>query len=231
MQQTRLGSSSVTSPVVTACSSVMLQTSCPPGTSFPTCFLWLLPSKFGSKLWMGRSCPFSIRLWVDWSVSPCGCWYPPFRAELCQCRCLRKEVLGSSLTLPSCLLRRGLATYPHSPVPRCFAEDLYQSPSVVFPACFLPFLLWHKKSFRSGCSHPGYAVGVDISKRAATVLLLVLWRLSGPGLGVRQEHKTRSLLLASKPVIPQSAVIPGRTGLTAALQLACLNGYKSRALS
>lgn len=58
MQQTRLGSSSVTSAVVTACSLVVLQTSCPPGTSFPTCFLWLLPSEFGSKLRIGRSSPF-----------------------------------------------------------------------------------------------------------------------------------------------------------------------------
>jgi len=70
MQQTRLGSSSVTSAIVTACSLVMLQTSCPPGTSFPTCFLQLWPSKFIRKLlgplmgWTGRfwdpACPFQI---------------------------------------------------------------------------------------------------------------------------------------------------------------------------
>lgn len=102
-------------------------------------------------------------------MSPCGCWYPPFRADLWQCRCLRKDVLGSSLTLPSCLLRCGLATYSHNPVPRCFAEEPYQSPSVAFPACFLSFLLWDKKSFRSGCSHPGYTLGVDISKRSVSL--------------------------------------------------------------
>lgn len=51
MPQTRLGSPSVTSAIVTACSSVMLNTSCPPGMSFPTCFPQLCPSRFGRSCW------------------------------------------------------------------------------------------------------------------------------------------------------------------------------------
>lgn len=119
MQQTRLGSSSVTSAIVTACSFVMLQTSCPPGTSFPTCFLQLWPSKFGSKLLMGRTGPpqhyqavgklDSLSMWLLISC-------PQSRTAPMQLtEDLGKKVLGSSLSLSSWdhsgLLSSGLVTY------------------------------------------------------------------------------------------------------------------------
>lgn len=71
MPQTRLGSSSVTSAIVTACSSGMLETSCPPGTSFPTCLLQLCPSEFGKKLLRQLMGVYEVV-----SVQGCGSWDP-----------------------------------------------------------------------------------------------------------------------------------------------------------
>lgn len=148
MQQTRLGSSSVTSAVVTACSLVMLQTSCPPGTSFPTCFLWLLPSEFGSKLRIGRSSPFQHQ-----TIDRLDCVSMQMLISSLQTRALPMQVTqkgGSGIQSdpPKLFTQMCTATYPHSPVPRCFAEQPYQSPSVTFPACFLSFLPLGQKVFQ-----------------------------------------------------------------------------------
>lgn len=179
MQETRLGFSSVTSAIVTACSLVMLQTSCPPGTSFPTCFLQFWPSEWQEAARAANG--------VDWSSSALGSWLmrsclhvgadilPSEQSctAAIDCEDLGREVLGSSLSLPNwdhcSLLSCGFATCPTSVVPRGFAEELHLHPHVVFPACFLFFLLQDEKSFRPCCSNPGYIVVTCISKRAVTL--------------------------------------------------------------
>lgn len=94
MLQTRPGSSSVTSAIVTACSSVMLQTSCPPGASFPTCFPQLCPSRFGRGCWgssWGCLRPPGAGLWLVGSCCHAGAAIlPPGKGRS-----------GSGLSLPN----------------------------------------------------------------------------------------------------------------------------------
>lgn len=82
-------------------------------------------------------------------MPPCGCWHPPFRAELhhrCWLWRSGKEGSGIQLVPPlsvlpqtrtwghCSLLSCGLATCPTSLVPRGFAEGLHPNPHVAFSA-------------------------------------------------------------------------------------------------